>query len=103
MPYRHHRVYTRQEIYQVINKMSTVIFVSSIIFLVGFSFTAIAYLFSHRSENATVPISRTVSLTPAENTVPFSYNVPADSHMDYKNDVVIVVEHPDDKIAVGVR
>jgi len=34
--------------------------------------------------------------------VPFSYNVPVDKHMNYKNDVVIVVEHPNKHIEIGM-
>ena len=83
--------------------MVSVITFASIICLAGISFTAIMYMFTHRREDATAPVSRTVSLAPAENTVLFSYNVPVDSHMNYKNDLVIVVEQPDDKIVVGVR
>jgi len=50
-----------------------------------------------------IPVSHTPSSpATAENTVPFSYNVPVDSHMNYKKDVVIVVEQPDERIAVGM-
>jgi hypothetical protein len=74
-----------------------------IVIFVGVCVTAISYMLFPKEQSSTAPASEIVSLTPDENTVPFSYNVPVDSHMDYKNDVVIVVEHPDDKIAVGVR
>jgi len=83
--------------------MVSAITFAPILFFVGISFTAIVYMFTNKSEDATAPVSQTVSTAQDENTVPFSYNVPVDSHMDYKNDVVIVIEHPDDKIAVGVR
>jgi hypothetical protein len=77
--------------------------VAYIVILVGISFTALLYLVRIELYRATAPVAQAVSTAPDENTVPFSYNVPVDSHMNYKNDVVIVVEHPDDKIAVGVR
>jgi hypothetical protein len=55
-----------------------------------------------KEQSSTAPVSQLVSQE-RDDVVLFSYNVPVDSHIDYKNDVVIVVEHPDDKIAVGVR
>lgn len=75
-----------------------------IIIFVGVCIAAISYIISSREQTSTAPVSHTTSSPPpAENTVPFSYNAPVDSHMNYKKDVVIVVEHPDDKIAIGVR
>lgn len=86
------------------NKMSSApLLVVYIVIFVGVCVAAISYLLFPKEQSSTAPQSQTVSLAPEEDTVPFSYNVPVDSHMNYKNDVVIVVEHPDDKIAVGVR
>ena len=83
--------------------MSTVIFAASIITFISICFMAFACLFATRKDTASIPVSRTVELIPPDdNTVPFSYNIPVDSHMCYKNDVVIVVEHPDDKIVMGM-
>ena len=73
-----------------------------IVIFIGVCVAAISYMPFPR-EYSTAPVSQLVSQEREENTVPFSYNVPVDSHMNYKNDVVIVVEHPDDKISVGVR
>jgi hypothetical protein len=54
----------------------------------------------YKSTRATTPVSQTVSED--EIIIPFSYNAPVDSHTNYKKDVVIVVEHPDERIAVGM-
>jgi hypothetical protein len=83
--------------------MSPPLLVAYILIFVGVCVTAISYMFFPKERSSTVPVSQLVSPPPAENTVPFSYNVPVDSHMNYKEDVVIVVEHPDERIAVGVR
>ena len=99
----HRCIYTPENISSDQNTMTTVITVASIIALAGISFTAIVYMLTHRVEYTTAPVSQLVSQEREENTVPFSYNIPVDSHMNYKNDVVIVVEHPDEKISVGVR
>ena len=74
-----------------------------IVIFVGVCVTAISYMLFPKEQSSTAPQSHIDSLATEEDTVPFSYNVPVDSHMNYKNDVVIVVEHPDDKIVVGVR
>lgn len=74
-----------------------------IVIFIGVCISAISYMLFPKEQYSTAPDSQMVSQERDENTVPFSYNVPVDSHMNYKNDVVIVVEHPDDKIAVGVR
>ena len=81
---------------------SAPLLVAYIVIFVGVCVAAISYTLFPR-EYSTAPVSQLVSQERDENTVPFSYNVPVDSHMNYKNDVVIVVEHPDDKISVGVR
>ena len=82
--------------------MVSTITVASILCIVGISFAAAVYMFTRKSEDARAPVSQLVSQE-CDDVVPFSYNVPVDSHTNYKNDVVIVVEHPDDKIAIGVR
>ena len=87
--------------------MSSVVLTASILFLLGMSFSIIVYACAKSTmEYQTeydIPVSHTPSSpAPAENTVPFSYNVPVDSHMNYKKDVVIVVEQPDERIAVGM-
>lgn len=46
------------------------------------------------------PKEQTTSLTESDD-IPLSHNVPVDSHMNCKNDIFIVVEHPDEQIAVG--
>jgi len=82
---------------------STPLIVVYIIIFVGVCIAAISYMLFPKEQSSSAPQSHIGSIAPEEDTVPFSYNVPVDSHMNYKNDVVIVVEHPDDKIAVGVR
>jgi hypothetical protein len=83
--------------------MSAVILTTASICLVGISFTCIAYIFFPKEQTSTAPTPRVAVITESEqNTVPFSYNVPVDSHMNYKNDVVIVVEHPDERVAIGM-
>ena len=82
--------------------MSAVILVVSIVFIVSFSCAAISYMLFPKEQTSTAPTPRVAVITESEeNTVPFSYNVPVDSHMNYKNDVVIVVEHPDERVAIG--
>ena len=84
--------------------MSSVVLTASILFLLGMSVSLIAYTCVKSTMEYDIPVSHTpISPATAENTVPFSYNVPVDSHMNYKKDVVIVVEQPDERIAVGVR
>lgn len=95
-------IYTQRDISSE-SKMSSSapLLVVYIVIFVGVCIAAISYMLFPR-ENSTTPVSQLVSQE-RDDVVPFSYNVPVDSHMNYKNDVVIVVEHPDDKIAVGVR
>jgi hypothetical protein len=82
--------------------MSAVILITAMIYLVGISFTCIAFMFFPKEQTSTAPTPWVAVITKSEqNTVPFSYNVPVDSHMNYKNDVVIVVEHPDERVAIG--
>jgi hypothetical protein len=59
-------------------------------------------MFFPKERSSTAPVSQLVSPPPAENTVPFSYNVPVDSRMNYNKDVVIVIEQPDDGVVVGM-
>lgn len=82
--------------------MSAPLLVVYIAFAVGVCVAAISYMLFPTEESSTTPDSETDSVAPDEITVPFSYNVPVDSHMNYKKDVVIVVEHPDERIAVGM-
>jgi archaeosine-15-forming tRNA-guanine transglycosylase len=59
--------------------------------------------FLPKEQSSTAPTPQVAVITESEqNTVPFSYNVPVDSHVNYKNDVVIVVEHPDERVAIGM-
>lgn len=82
---------------------STPLLVIYIVIFVGVCIFAISYIISSKEQPSTAPVSHTTSSPPpGENTIPFSYNVPVDSHMNYEKDVVIVIEHPDDKIAVGM-
>jgi hypothetical protein len=83
--------------------MSAVIPIIAMVCLAGISFTCIAYMFFQKEQSSTAPTSQVAVITESEqNTVPFSYNVPVDSHVNYKNDVVIVVEHPDERVAIGM-
>ena len=86
--------------------MSAIILTAAMVCLAGISFTCIAYMFFQKDQSSTAPTPptpRVAVITESEqNTVPFSYNVPVDSHMNYKNDVVIVVEHPDERVAIGM-
>ena len=81
---------------------SAPLLVAYIVIFVGACIAAISYMLFTSEQTSTAPESQIISQE-RDDVVPFSYNVPVDSHMNYKNDVVIVVEHPDDKIAVGVR
>jgi hypothetical protein len=82
--------------------MSAIIITSIIIVIVGISFTYIIAYFP-KEQTSTILTPRVAVITESEqNAVPFSYNVPVDSHMNYKNDVVIVVEHPDERVAIGM-
>jgi hypothetical protein len=83
--------------------MSSVVLTTGVLFLLGMTVSLIVYTCAKSTMEYEIPVSHTpISPAPAENTVPFSYNVPVDSHMNYKKDVVIVVEHPDERIAVGM-
>lgn len=82
---------------------SAPLLVAYIVIFVGVCVAAISHWLFPKEQYSTAQESQIDLSERDENTVPFSYNVPVDSHMNYKNDVVIVVEHPDDKIAVGVR
>lgn len=87
--------------------MSSVVITAGVLFILGSTICCIVYTCAKRTmEYQTeydIPVSHTpISPAPDEITVPFSYNVPVDSHVNYKKDVVIVVEHPDERIAVGM-
>lgn len=81
---------------------SAPILVGCILLFSGICLTALAHMLFPKEQSPNAPDSETDSVAPDEITVPFSYSVPVDSHMNYKKDVVIVVEHPDDRIAVGM-
>jgi hypothetical protein len=84
-------------------KMSAIIFVVSIVFFVSLSCAALSYMLFPKEQTSTAPTPQVPVITETEHTpVPFSYNVPIDSHMNYKNDVVIVVEHPDEHVTIGM-
>jgi len=83
--------------------MSAVILTAAMVCLAGISFACIAIMFFPKKQTSTAPTPRVAVITESEqNTVPFSYNVPVDSHVNYKNDVVIVIEHPDERVAIGM-
>lgn len=93
------------------------IFVVSVVFFVTLSCVTLAHIFFPKEQTsaaeegvrgvrAMAPISQVPQvpvITESDHTpVPFSYNVPVDSHMNYKNDVVIVVEHPNEHVTIGM-
>lgn len=83
--------------------MSAVILVVSIVFFVSMSCAALSYMLFPKEQTSTAPMPRVDVITEYDHIpVPFSYNVPVDSHMNYKNDVVIVVEHPNKHVTLGM-
>ena len=83
--------------------MSAVILVVSIVFFVSMSCAALSYMLFPKEQTSSALIPQVPDITETDHTsVPFSYNVPVDSHMNYKNDVIIVVEHPDEHVTIGM-
>ena len=83
--------------------MSAVYFVISIVLFVSLSCAMLSIRLFPNEQTSTAPIPQVPVITETEHTpVPFSYNVPVDKHMNYKNDVVIVVEHPDEHVTIGM-
>lgn len=83
--------------------MSAVILTAAMVYLAGISFACIALMFFPKEQTSTAPTPRVAVITESDHIpVPISYNVPVDSHVNYKNDVVIVVEHPDERVAIGM-
>lgn len=93
-------------------KTPVVNFVVFIVLFVSLSCVARLLLARRRNLNRSIPqvpqvpqvpvITESVITESDHTPVPFSYNVPIDSHMNYKNDVVIVVEHPDEHVTIGM-
>ena len=83
--------------------MSVVIFAVSIAVLSLSGAALCSYMCFPKEQTSTAPMPQVPVITESEHIpVPFSYNVPVDSHMNYKNDVVIVVEHPDEHVTIGM-
>lgn len=80
-----------------------VIFVVSAVVLSLSGAALCSYMCFPKEQTSNAPMPRVDVITETDHTpVPFSYNVPVDKHMNYKNDVVIVVEHPNKHIEIGM-
>lgn len=83
--------------------MPVAILVVSIVFFATLSLVTLSYVLFPKVQTSAAPIPQVPVITESDHTpVPFSYNVPVDSHMNYKNDVVIVVEQPNKHVTLGM-
>jgi hypothetical protein len=81
--------------------MSAVLIVIYTTIIVGICVAAISMILFHKEQSSTAPVSQIVSPT-NDVIVPFTYNIPVDSHMKHTTDVAIVVEQPDEHIWIGM-
>ena len=82
--------------------MSAVLIVIYTTILVGICVATISMMILfHKEQSSTAPVSQIVSPT-NDVIVPFTYNIPVDSHMKHTTDVAIVVEQPDEQIWIGM-